>query len=135
MTKRANGFIRISRYTAVSLLGLAVKFSILAVLVEFAQLGYLIATAIAVESTILHNFSWHLLWTWGDRTAGISFLGILRRLLFFQAANGVVGLLVNLALMYLFVNSLGMHYSIANLAATLAAGCANYLLSDYFVFV
>lgn len=135
MNKPANGLLRFFRYNIVGLLGLGVKFFVLSVLVEFAHLGYVLATAIAVESTIVHNFSWHLLWTWGDRATGISFSDVLMRLLRFHAANGVVGLIVNLVVMRLLVSGMGFHYFTAMMAATLAAGCANYLLSEFFIFV
>src|SRR5436190_21825889 len=32
-----------------------------------AGLPYLLATALAVEGAILHNFVWHERWTWADR--------------------------------------------------------------------
>ncbi len=28
---------------------------------------YLVATALAVEMAVLHNFFWHRRWTWADR--------------------------------------------------------------------
>ncbi len=33
------------------------------------HLRYLIATALAVEAAVLHNFFWHERWTWADRVA------------------------------------------------------------------
>ena len=36
-----------------------------------AGLPYTVATALAVEAAILHNFIWHERWTWGDRVAAL----------------------------------------------------------------
>ena len=33
-------------------------------------IGYLLATVLAVEITILHHFVWHECFTWSDRAAG-----------------------------------------------------------------
>jgi putative flippase GtrA len=126
--------MRFLRYNMVGLMGIGVKFSILAALVEWVHLGYLMATVIALETTILHNFSWHLCWTWGDRSAHIPFSGILVRLLRFQTANGAVGFAANLIVMRALVDGLGIHYFIANMVATVVAGLASFLLSEFFVF-
>ena len=47
----------------------------------------LVAPFIATELAILHNFLWHVRWTWGDRpaTQAESF----RRLMRFHLGNGV----------------------------------------------
>ena len=126
--------MRFLRYSLVGALGLAVKFSMLAALIEFAHVGHLAATAIAVETTVLHNFTWHLRWTWRDRSAGLSASGVLTRLWRFHAANGVVSLIANLWVMRLLVDGAGLHYFPANLAATAVAGIANYALSELIVF-
>ena len=76
---------RLCKYGAVGLLGLSVKFSVLIYLHESLGLGYLMATAFAVEAVVLHNFVWHLRWTWGDRSCGISRKEVLARLLRFHS--------------------------------------------------
>ena len=129
------GLRRFLRFNLVAMLGLMVKFSVLTGLVEYARLGYMIATAIAVETTVLHNFTWHYLYTWRDRSIGISWRAVLLRLVKFQFANGTVGLVGNLVLMRLFVDGLKIHYFPANVAATAISGLVNFLLSEFFVFL
>jgi putative flippase GtrA len=125
---------RFLRYNMIGLLGLSLKFCVLALLVELAHFRYILATVIAVETTILHNFSWHTFWTWGDRSVGISLGKVLTRLLKFQGCNGAVGLLVNVLVVRSLVGALGLHYFVANVAATLVAGLASFLLSEFFIF-
>ncbi len=129
------GWQRLLRFNLVAVMGLTVKFTVLAALVELTGAGYMAATAVAVETTVLHNFTWHYLFTWRDRSAGDSIGGILARLLKFQLANGTVGLVGNLILMRLFVDGLNIHYFPANVAATAIAGFTNFLLSEFYVFI
>ena len=87
---------------------------------------YLIATAIAVEVAILHNFYWHVRWTWKGRHPS---------LLRFHMANGLVSILSNLALMRLFTGGMGIGPVPANLAAISITSLANFLLGDRWVFL
>lgn len=98
-------------------------------------LGYLAATALAVEAVVLHNFVWHLRWTWADRSHGISPKGILERLVRFHLGSAAVAMVVNLVIMRMLVGQAGIHYVAANLIATAGAGIANFLVADSFVFV
>ena len=61
---------------------------------------YLLVTAAAIEVTLLHNFVWHVLYTWRDRRGYLEVLGSLLR---FHLSNGVISMVGNLALMRLLV--------------------------------
>ena len=110
MTAWPRGALRFLRYNLVGVLGLSVKFGVLIALSEIAHLNYLWATALAVEAAVLHNFTWHIRWTWRDRSAGLPLREVLLRLLRFHLANGAVGMVVNLLMMWLLVERTGMHY-------------------------
>jgi putative flippase GtrA len=96
-------------------------------------MGYLPATAIAVESAVLHNFVWHERWTWLERTK-LNTSGMLRRLFRFHVANGLISIAGNLLLMWLFVSRLHLHYFAANLIAIALCSILNFLASDRLVF-
>ena len=83
---------------------------------------------------MLHNFDWHLRWTWRERNAGLSGREVLARLVRFQLSTGAVAMATNLAVMRLLVEGVGVHYFAANLAATGVAGLANFMLSEFWVF-
>jgi putative flippase GtrA len=134
MSALSRGIRRFFRYNLVGVMGLGVKFSVLAGLVELAGAGYLAATAVAVEATILHNFVWHFRWTWRDRSAGLSRRAALRCLWKFHLGTGAVALLANLLVMRLLVEELGVYYALANIAATVVAGLANFMISNFVVF-
>lgn len=96
-----------------------------------AGLPYPVATALAVEAAILHNFLWHERWTWADRRAGP---GRLARLLRFNGSAALISIGGNVALMALFVGSLGLPLLPANLLAVLTLSALNFLSADRLVF-
>ena len=94
---------------------------------------YLVATFLAVEAAVLHNFIWHERWTWVERTrqkAG----GVIGRLFRFHLANGLISIAGNLVLMWLFVSRLHLHYFLANLIAIGTCSIVNFFASDRLVF-
>ena len=120
-------------FNSVGVMGFLVQMSTLFVLVSFAGLHYLPATALAVEAAVLHNFLWHEKWTWADRTAA-SRNGRLRRLVYFHLANGLVSIVGNVLLMRFFVGTLEMHYLPANVIAIAMCAMLNFLAGDRLVF-
>src|SRR5689334_5902473 len=81
-------------FNGIGMLGMGVQLLILALLVHVAHVHYLVATVIALEVTLLHNFVWHQRWTWQDRRAD-SRATTVRRLVHFHALNGLVSLAGN----------------------------------------
>jgi len=96
-------------------------------------LGYLVATALAVELAVLNNFIWHQRWTWSDRPTTTR-TETLRRLAKFNLTSGVVSLVGNLFFMSLLVGRLHLTISLANLASVLACSLLSFLLADRFAF-
>ena len=122
---------RFVRFNSVGIAGFALQITLLTILV-YLGVHYLIATALAVESAVLHNFFWHERWTWADRPAGGR--ARLFRLARFHALNGVVSLVGNLLLMRLFVGTFGIPAIPANLLSVLSCAAVNYFGSDRVVF-
>ncbi len=123
---------RIVRFNVVGVLGFAVQILVLWLLVRVAGVPYLVATALAVESAIVHNFLSHWRWTWRDRVDGRR--GFVSRFVCFNATNGAVSLVVNVGLMALLQGVLGVHYLVANLAGVACSATANFMLGDRVVF-
>lgn len=126
--------LRWLKFNAVGALGIGVQLGTLALLVSLLRVDYLLATALAVESAVAHNFIWHEYFTWRDRTSKER-AGFLRRMLSFHASNGVVSLFGNLLLMRLLVGTARMPYVAANVLAIAICGVFNFLLAELVVFV
>lgn len=121
------------RFNAVGLIGVGVQLAVLALARDGFHWNYLVATAIAVEIAVLHNFVWHERWTWRERTDG-NLKGTFGRLARFHLSNGLVSIAGNLLLMRLFTGILGWHYLVANLAAIAICSLANFFAADRLVF-
>jgi len=122
-------------FNAVGAVGAGLQLAVLTALVHGAGLHYALATAVAVEAAVLHNFLWHRRWTWPDRPAAapggpLAWVALAR----FHASNGLVSLLGNLTVMSLLVGSLGLAPVVANGVAIVACSVLNFALGDHWVF-
>ena len=121
------------KFNLVGVAGSAVQLSALAILKTGIGLHYLLATAIAVEAAVLHNFVWHERWTWVERTKTTT-RELLGRFVRFHLANGFVSIFGNLVLMWCLVSKIGLGYYLANLLAVVACSVVNFWTSNRFVF-
>ena len=118
------------KFNAVGAIGIVVQLAALAILKSLLHMEYLLATALAVEVAVLHNFIWHQRWTWADRAGTTAAARLVR----FNLSTGTVSVAANLLFMRLLVGQLHMQYLLANLSSIAAASLANFLLSDLVVF-
>jgi putative flippase GtrA len=114
-------------------IGILVQLAALALFRSVLHLDYLVATALAVETAVTHNFLWHERFTWADRPAQ-RLSHSLARLAKFNTSNGLVSLVGNLLIMRALVGQVHMNYVIANLIAVATCSIVNFLFSDRFVF-
>jgi putative flippase GtrA len=119
-------------FNSIGAMGIAIQLGTLFVLTSCAGMSYLAATALAVETAVIHNFFWHERWTWADRTRVRRLF--LRRFLAFHLSNGAVSIVGNLILMRLFVNTLGLNLMPANTLAIALCSTVNFLAGDIIVF-
>jgi putative flippase GtrA len=125
--------LRWFKFNVVGGLGVAIQMGCLALLYKGLHLNYLVATALAVEAAVLHNFAWHERFTWKDRKhAGARDRWM--RLLRFHAGNGLVSIAGNVVLMGLLVGRLHIHYLVANGISIAICSFINFALSEWFVF-
>ncbi len=120
-------------YNSVGVMGTGVQLATLMTLIEALDLNYLVATAIAVETAILHNFVWHERWTWGDRVGGRA-SGRWRRLAWFNLVSGTLSISGNVVLTGVYVTAFDVHYAVANLMAIASCSLLTFLANDRFVF-
>jgi len=96
-----NTLLRWGKFNLVGAIGMGLQLALLALFNHWTAGHYLYASAAAIEFTLLHNFMWHLHYTWRDRRNGATRL---RQFARFHLSNGVVSMLGNLALMQLLVH-------------------------------
>ena len=125
--------LRWLKFNLVGAIGIVVQMVVLSVLKSAAGLDYMLATALAVEAAVLHNFVWHECYTWADRVYP-SWAGSLARLARFNLTTGAVSIVGNLALMKVMVGFGQMNYLVANGVAIALCSTANFLVSEEWVF-
>ena len=121
------------KFSAVGWLGVGVQLIMLTLLTGQLGLHYLVATVLAVQSAIVHNFFWHERWTWGDRGLRRG-SGRAQRLFRFNLTSGLLSILGNVVFMSVFVGQLGLHYLLGNLASIASCAVLNFVVSDRLVF-
>ena len=126
-----NTFIRWGKFNLVGAMGMVVQLGTLALLERWAAGHYLYASAAALEITLLHNFVWHVHYTWRDRRDGSAPLAQLTR---FHLSNGLVSMVGNLALMRILVDVARMPPLAANGVAILCCSIINFFLGDNWAF-
>lgn len=142
-----NIFIRWGRFNLVGVAGMAVQLGVLAVLNRLLAGHYMVATAAAIEITLIHNFVWHVLFTWRDRfptqdaqnafwMGKPNFRGALvGQCLRFHLSNGLVSMIGNLALMPVLVAGMRIPVLEANAIAIVCCSIVNFVLGDRWAFV
>jgi putative flippase GtrA len=126
-------FFRWIRFNAVGGIGVGVQLVALAIFRSWLKLDHLLATGLAVEIAVIHNFLWHARFTWADRPAARPVHSLVR-LAKFNGSNGAVSLVGNLALMRLLVGEFKCNIGAANVVAIVVCSAVNFLLGDRFVF-
>jgi putative flippase GtrA len=120
-------------FNSVGVLGFVLQLAVLSALTRGFSIHYLVATAVAVEAAVLHNFVWHEHVTWADVIVPFR-QGVLGRLLRFHAANGLISILGNLAFTWALVGMMRLPYLLANVLSVGVCSLLNFFASDRFVF-
>jgi putative flippase GtrA len=126
-----NTFIRWGKFNLVGAMGMMLQLGALAVFNRVAPGHYLVTSAAALELTLLHNFVWHLRYTWCDRRHDSA---MLVQLLRFHLSNGLVSMLGNLALMRILVQEEHLPVLASNGIAILCCSIVNFCLGDNWAF-
>ena len=126
-----NTFVRWGKFNLVGVAGMVVQLAALALFSRLMAGHYLYASAAAVELAVLHNFVWHVLYTWRDRRDGSA---LLSRLMRFHLSNGLVSIVGNLVLMRVLVHEIHLPLLLSNGIAILCCSVVNFCLGNSWAF-
>jgi putative flippase GtrA len=126
-----NTFNRWLKFNLVGAIGMGLQLGLLELINHRAGSHYLFATFAAIEVTLLHNFTWHLRYTWRDRRDDSS---LTIQLVRFHLSNGLVSMVGNLALTQVLVGRARMPLLVANGIAILCCSIVNFCLGDSWTF-
>jgi putative flippase GtrA len=126
-----NAFVRWGKFNVVGAMGMVVQLGALALFSRLMAGHYLYASAAAVELAVLHNFVWHVRYTWRDRGDDSAPLS---RLMRFHLSNGLVSMVGNLVLMRVLVHGVHLSLLISNGIAILCCSAVNFCLGNSWAF-
>lgn len=121
--------VQFVRYFFVGGFAFVVDFGLLYILTEYAGLHYLLSATLSFISGLLVNYVISCIWVFSTS----KFKNRLVEFLFF-AAIGVVGLLLNDALIWLFTDCIGTHYMFSKIVAATIVYLWNFFARKYLVF-
>jgi putative flippase GtrA len=124
-------FIRWCKFNLVGAMGMVLQLVTLALINRWTGGHYLYASAAAIELALLHNFVWHVHYTWRDRRDDAA---LLSQLLRFHLSNGLVSMLGNLALMRILIHEAHLPVLASNSIAILCCSILNFYLGDSWAF-
>jgi len=127
----ANPLLRWVKFNLVGAVGMGVQLGLLALLNRSFPGHYMLASVAALEVTLLHNFVFHLNYTWRDRLCGPTRLVQLLR---FHLSNGLVSMAGNLLLMRVLVHEARLPVLAGNAVAILCCSVLNFRLGDAWAF-
>jgi len=130
MTQANRTGVRWLKFNAVGAGGIVVQLLALALLKSGLRLDYPLATALAVEAAVVHNYFWHERFTWADRTTGSSWVRFAK----FNLTTGLLSILGNVLVMRVLVGGIHLNYFAANMLTIATCSIVNFLVSDRFVF-
>ena len=106
--------------------GVFVNMGIYVLITRLLGVPYYIASPIAIELSILWNFTWNNFWTFKKRDASATWIG---RLIRFHVVAGVAGL-ANYAALLVLVSVLGVWDVLANLIGIAFGTLINYFMNS-----
>jgi len=130
MTQANRTGVRWLKFNAVGAGGIVVQLLALALLKSGLRLDYLLATALAVEAAVVHNYFWHERFTWADRMSANSWARFAK----FNLTTGLFSILGNVLVMRVLVGGIHLNYFAANMLTIATCSIVNFLVSDRFVF-
>ena len=122
---------RLIKFGLVGASGVVVNVGCLYLLTEFAGIPYFVASVIAIELSIISNFTINLLWTWRDRSEEGTLLAKIVR---YHIGAGATAFLGNYLILIALTELFGMHYMISNLVGIAVGTFSNYLINDLWTF-
>jgi putative flippase GtrA len=125
-----NGLSRWLKFNAVGFGGILVQLTVLMLLTSGWGMNYVLATVLAVEAAVVHNYFWHQRYTWSDRAHTTARWRFLK----FNLTSGIFSIGGNIAIMSLLAGKLHYSYLLASAISIAVCSIANFFTCDCWCF-
>jgi dolichol-phosphate mannosyltransferase len=126
-----NEWKKMGKFGFVGLSGVLVNIGSLYLFTEYVGLYYVISSIVAIEISILSNFLLNDCWTFKLKEKSDTYIqNRLQRFFSFQCIS-VVGLIINIGIMYFLTDFFGIYYLVSNLIGIIIVFFWNYLINRH----
>jgi dolichol-phosphate mannosyltransferase len=126
-----NEWKKIGKFGFVGLSGVLVNIGSLYLFTEYVGLYYVISSIVAIEISILSNFLLNDCWTFKLKEKSDTYIqNRLQRFFSFQCIS-VVGLIINIGILYFLTDFFGIYYLVSNLIGIIIVFFWNYLINRH----
>jgi len=115
----------------VGAVGTSINMGLLWILTEFAGLAYLASSAIAIETSILCNYTIHSYFTFSDQRPKTP-KAFLYRMLKYNMVS-LAGMAINMGILWFFTEVVGLYYLISNIIGIVSVTVWRFLVSKKWV--
>ena len=120
---------RFIKYCLVGASGVFVNMGLLALLTEAIGLLYSFSAIIAIEASIINNFTWNELWTFRDRRT-LNQGAFITRMAKFNLVS-LLGMGINIGILHFFTEIGQIHYMISEIFGIIAATIFNFIFNKW----
>ena len=124
-----NWQLQLFRYVFVGGFAFVVDYGLLFVLTEFVHTNYLLSAAFAFVSGLIVNYVLSTTWVFNQHNSSSRY-----KEFFVFSIIGVIGLLLNEAIMYVGTDMMGFHYMVSKLASTAMVFFWNFFVRKIILF-
>ena len=132
--KKKSKIKKFIKFQIVALGGTVVNMFVIWLLKEHLHLHLMISAAIAIELAIIHNFTWHYFVTWKDGVKEYTFKNYLVTLFKYNVVTASLDYLVNLSVLWVLNQYLGVNYLIAHLIGMSCTPIFKFLANEFIIF-
>ena len=125
--------LRALKFNIVGWMGMPVNMGMLYLLKDVAGFPLILASVIAIETAIVHNYIWHRHWTWAHRNRGER-PPFFKQLIAYNVATGLVDLVVNVSVLWVLTTFFGVYYLISNAAGMILGPLIKFWLNEKVIF-
>lgn len=121
-------FLRLIKFSIVGVIGAGINTGFLWILTDLAGLFYLFSSVVAIEIAIIMQFLMNDRWTFKDRKT--TNVGQFIKRIFKSNIWRSGGLAINITILYVLTEYVGVYYLISNIFGIICAFLLNYILES-----